>query len=199
MLKLPLLSCIRRYRANRARIKKYPCLSIITGGSALSIFWRFTLALYLITNVKLVHDAYVANDAWSATTGTIVSTSLTPNCWWRSGPSELDIYYAYIVNERAYRGRKISFSRMACGSSEDAKAVTAFSAGSHGITVYYDPNVPSRSVLVQGFYGDDRFFFPAWFALNLLALLPIRTRRPDKSKKFREMRKHIRRVQQSRL
>lgn len=199
MPKRSVLSTIRSYRANRTRVNKYPCLSLVTGSSAFLLCWCFAFAMYSLTDARSLYVTYNSK-AWPATNGTLISGSLTPACWWRREVSKLEIDYAYTVNGQSHTSRKISFSPNACGSREDAKRVIDGSTGIPRLTVYYDPDTPSSSVLVRGFYGDDRFFFPTMFALKLFVLFScIRAWRMTKSKKLSSMRKHVRRVQQYRL
>lgn len=196
MFKLPFLASIRRYRADKARVNKYPCLSLAIRLSPPSLFVTFMLAMELLLDVKKMHTAYVASTAWHATAGNFISGSLTDDCWWRQTPSKLKINYGYVVDGRPYNSEKVSFSRDACGSGEDAREVMDFSAPPAHFTVYYNPVYPHQSVLVRKFYGDEKFFVLGELALKLyFFFILIRAWPKRKLEKFRTMRGHIRQLQ----
>ena len=88
-----------------------------------------------------------ASEAWPHVTGHVMSSSV---CSGESADRPI-VDYSYSVDDRAYRGDKICFgTEVSFLSPAQAQAyVDQYPPGS-GVTVYYDPANPHRSVLLQG-------------------------------------------------
>ncbi|MFP4276087.1 MAG: DUF3592 domain-containing protein [Wenzhouxiangella sp.] len=109
------------------------------------------------------------SSSWPTTMGTVTEATARPLAGVQVGPAwRVRLAYAYQVDGSSFTGDRLRFSRRLGGRTraQAEQALVSYVPGGP-IEVHYDPEDPSRSVIVP---GPDR---RAWFGLIVALVLLI--------------------------
>lgn len=122
-----------------------------------NIIWRLFLFVAVVLILRsayfVILDAIAVGESatWQSTQGTVVrftdvNGEGVPRTWKRDRIVE----YSYRVNGDELMGNQISFSRRSRWTFDDVKKATAQWSADPVLTVYYDEQNPSKSVIQPG-------------------------------------------------
>lgn len=146
-----------------------------SGSGGIIAIWFFTIiwcsASFIATVVigsSIIADIGTSN--WEPVDGVIKSSGVSSSTDGEGGTTYcLHVSYQYTVDGKTYDGDRVSYSTENSCNSWSENADDDYPEGKE-ITVYYDPNNPSESVLQPGLSGVD-FFVCCFFIFPLVGLL----------------------------
>ena len=114
--------------------------------------WVFAAALlsaFLLLFAFFGQEAINAK-SWPSTQGRVVVSEVKVGCGRGGNQHYPDVRYTYNYGGRSREGRSVAVETDLCGWAATAKEIVAKYPVGHLVTVYVDPNYPSRSALVVG-------------------------------------------------
>ena len=153
-------------------------LGLAIGGT---LFWCGITCIFVIFTASAFWNSWVAV-SWHNTSGTITASSVEVHHSGRGATtSRPRIEYRYRVGEREYTGDRYNFLEISSNGPETGRVTGQYQPGSP-VTVYYDPDDPSRAVLESGIpsmaWGLATFLQP--FILIGVAMIFWTVRLPGK-------------------
>ena len=144
------------------------------GSGGLIPIWFFTIIwcsasffATILIGSSVIADIGTSN--WEAADGVIKSSGVSSSTDGEGGTTYcLYVSYEYTVNGKTYDGDRVSYSTDNSCNSWSKDADDDYPEGK-GITVYYDPDNPSESVLEPGLSGID-FFMCCFCVFPLIGL-----------------------------
>jgi hypothetical protein len=135
----------------------------LAGGTVWLVFWSLVTMIFDI--VLLVGVGWQVAALRYEPVGGVVTLSRVDG----SDSTRPDIHYSYTVNGVNHNGDRYRFWTVATNDGNAERVVAAHPVGQK-VTVYYDPDDPSASVLRRGIEGSDLFLAIFLTPFNIVML-----------------------------
>lgn len=150
-------------------------MRVMIGRAFLFFFGLFWTAAICFVDFVAGHGIVggLRTQSFASTTGTITHSEVTRESHGRGGPTyDLDIRYSYAVNGREFEGKTYRRSTVSSSDAAWAGEVVREHPAGGPVTVHYDADNPSDSVLNPGIEGADLFLliFLTPFNVAMLAM-----------------------------
>ncbi len=140
-----------------------------TKSVAAAVVWSLGTLMVSLGLVSYLLDVAAAYSAakWPTAEGQVVSSRAVRGCG-KGSSYYPEIIYRYAVEGMEHVGRRIAFGESGCGSESSVQLLADRFPSNSAVKVYFNPQLPSDSVLIVGAVSAN-----TWLCIALMSFFLI--------------------------